>query len=307
MNNLGRSTISLSSAALLVAAAFISGALIRLSPHSEATLSTLTRLHNSPRTLDSSWCLSNPFLTSWNPANFQRAAESIISARTSFVRATHSKKSHYASGWDRFVAPEMQTCEPLQRFPEDGDGGKVLCALDALRSPCVIYSLGSHLEFDFELLMVAKTPCEVFTFDCTVDAADLPPLPPRIHFYSICLGEDNAKTKSMSLGKLASEFGHKEISLLKMDIEGHEFSVVEGMYRLALAPGSKAILPAQISFEQHYFTGGLSEEWGKSGLSAGDMALLWVQLTDLGYIVVSRENNPVCPQCVEFTVARAFC
>lgn len=216
---------------------------------------------------------------------------------------------HLANAYERLTAPQTQACEPQLRYPPEHDGGKVLCALAELHAPCVIYSLGSNLNFDFELSMLNNTPCEIFTFDCTVNVAALPQLSPRIHFHAICLGEDDAAAKSKSLASLMYQFGHKELALLKMDIEGYEYSVVETIYRLALTPGAKAILPAQISFEQHSNTGmsALSKAWGKAGLTAGDMALLWVQLTDLGYIVVSREDNPLCGSCVEFTIVRAFC
>jgi hypothetical protein len=175
------------------------------------------------------------------------------------------------------------------------DGGKVLCAVDALKAPCVIYSLGSLLMFDFESAMFEHTPCEIHTFDCTVDVSKLPVLPARVHFHAICLGDDNpADPRFRSLASLAKEYGHDEIALLKMDIEGFEFPVVESMLRGALAPGAPArLLPSQISFELHYRThmAGLKEAWGADGLTAGEVALLWVQLADLGYAVISREDN----------------
>jgi hypothetical protein len=274
-------------------------------------LRTLPKPLGPSQILDpATWCTSNPFLSSWDSSAYQRAAESIISLRSNLLHTTHSAEVHFANAHERLIAPQEQACEPQVRYPPEHDGGKVVCALAKLRSPCVIYSLGSNLNFAFEFSMVNNTACDIFTFDCTVNVAALPILPPRIHFHAICLGEDKTVAHYKSLASIMSQFGHTELALLKMDIEGYEYSVVETIYRLAMTPGAATNLPAQISFEQHSNTGitAPSKAWGPAAtLTAGDMALLWVQLTDLGYVVVSRENNPLCDLCVEFTVVRAFC
>jgi hypothetical protein len=183
-----------------------------------------------------------------------------------------------------------------------------LCALGELRDPCVIYSLGSYLEFDFEYEMLRRTQCEIHTFDCTVNMSLLPQLPPRIHFHNICLGEESASNpRFRSLASLAAEFGHKEIALLKMDIEGFEFDVVESMYLGAVAQGGLSmVLPAQISFEMHFIARQANRDHQLT-YATGEMALLWMLLSDLGCAVISRENNPICPHCVEFTMVCAIC
>ena len=43
------------------------------------------------------------------------------------------------------------------------------------------------------------------------------------------------------------------------------------------------------------------------GLHAGEMALMWVQLADMGYVPISREDNIYCAHCSEFAVMRTFC
>ena len=77
-----------------------------------------------------------------------------------------------------------------------------------------------------------------------------------------------------------------------------------------------ALLPHQIIVEFHWRTP-LSEAmpWGEvqgrrnesPGLGTGDLTLVWTHLADMGYVVVSRDNNPTCPHCCEFTLVRAFC
>ena len=72
------------------------------------------------------------------------------------------------------------------------------------------------------------------------------------------------------------------------------------------------VLPEQIAVEMHYITtmdvgwamhGSPTEEYS---LSSGDMSITWAQLSDLGYVVVSREDNIMCPHCSEFVLVRAF-
>jgi hypothetical protein len=47
--------------------------------------------------------------------------------------------------------------------------------------------------------------------------------------------------------------------------------------------------------------------YNRGGLSAGDMQVVWTQLTDLGYVVVKRDNNVGFHGGAEFTLLRAFC
>jgi hypothetical protein len=42
-----------------------------------------------------------------------------------------------------------------------GDGGKLLCSLSSLRPPCVVYSLGSRMDFTFEEDVLRLTQCKV--------------------------------------------------------------------------------------------------------------------------------------------------
>jgi len=163
-----------------------------------------------------------------------------------------------------------------------------------------VYSLGSNNDFSFETAMLAATPCEVHTFDCTSEAPKA--YMPRHAFHKVCLGDAVDATHG-TLASITAGLRHSHISLLKMDIEGGEFSVFAAFHRavFAAAPGAPRaavarVLPDQISFELHNET-----------LSAGhDANVVWPQLADLGYVIVSREDNPECGICAEFTVVRAF-
>ena len=283
------------------------------------------------------WNLGNPYLRSagWGPADFAAAAEGLVVFRGSLSEKVLGKHGWTAERHARFDAsPPVARCAPLTRLGAGvtrGDGGKWLCGQAALTPGCIIYSLGSNNEWDFEVAVLAETPCEVFTFDCTSN----PPPPdiatPRLHFERVCLGHGGGDT-FRTLGELAAARGHATISLLKMDIEGYEFDVVESLWRSALLGGdgggnpaaavaaAQALLPAQLTVEVHdaSIMRGLAwncadvcsrspPPYGKGvALSSGEMLPLFVQLTDLGYVAVSREDNNMCTECVEFTFIRAF-
>ena len=263
----------------------------------------------------SSWCRTNPFLVEWNSSKFIEAASSVVEYRSSIVLRTHEKtwKSNHPDKISGLV-----THKPFDSLPDivpctdeiytDMDN-KVICGLSRLQDPCVIYSLGSNANFDFEEAVSKQTLCEIHTFDCTVSEDRIPAiLPARVTYHSICLGSDEDVTSQYrSLGSLMREFGHSRVDLLKMDIEGFEFRVVEAMYGSFLKNGGKN-LPHQIAFEQHFFTGdGLAWSNQVPGLSSGDMAVLWVDLTDMGYIHAGRKDNDRSPVCAEFSAMRAFC
>ena len=95
-----------------------------------------------------------------------------------------------------------------------------------------------------------------------------------------------------------------------MDVEGYEYRVVQDVFADALRGEGLAFLPMQISFELHWYSYLVSNATGlnsETGLSAGDMQIFWMQLSDMGYVPVSRENNYVWGLAAEFTVVRAFC
>ena len=278
----------------------------------------------------SAFCSRNPFLDGWRASDYLRAARDLVRYRSSMVDAVQGR-GWLAQKHDRFNAvPAVQACPSrLLRYGGKGDGGKILCGIDKLRSGCVVYSLGSAYDFAFEASIVKLTPCDVYTFDCTVSESD-PRFPrrldPRIHFYSLCLGRDGSDPAYASLRTLAGRLGHGTIDLLKFDTEGFEYTIIESLLAdyLADPEGGEAWLPLQMSFEAHYMAVALGKTvlpWtmgqfdprmaggdvSRYGLSPGDMSVLWSALTDLGYSIVSREDNPRCDMCAEFTVVRSFC
>jgi len=71
---------------------------------------------------------------------------------------------------------------------------------------CVVYSLGSNDQFDFEEAVLQRSNCSVHTFDCTSNA---PPkqLSHRHHFHDTCIGPSTSgspKLKFKSLQQVKS-------------------------------------------------------------------------------------------------------
>lgn len=114
------------------------------------------------------------------------------------------------------------------------DQSKIVCGLEAVRSPCVVYSIGGNNQWNFELDVLEKTPCEVHTFDCTGPLERFHvPKNRRLHFHHVCLGtSDLAAPKNprqeihgefWTLEKMKKMCGHSQIDLIKIDIEGKIF------------------------------------------------------------------------------------
>jgi hypothetical protein len=288
-------------------------------------------------------CRANYYLADWDEARFLAAAEGLVAFRAS-QNAVALERAWRAPGWGRFDAsPPLEACAGLARYPQDNrvlDGAKWLCGLRSLAPGCVIYSLGSNAQFEFEYLMVEHTPCQVHTFDCTVDAS-APSFPReelaargkgRVVFHPLCVSDGSADSQGGSsqgayrtLRQLTHSLNHTTVNLLKMDIEGYEYRVLEGMLADSMAEGKEGssldYLPLQISFELHTRSvflqaAGLNDPPGPSppkgwynygGLSAGDMQVFWTALTDLGYVLAAREDNPGFKGGAEFAAVRAFC
>jgi hypothetical protein len=297
-------------------------------------------------------CTSNYYLADWDGARFRAAAGGLVAFRAS-QNAAALERAWHAPGWGRFDAsPPLTACAGLARYPSDDltlDGAKWLCGLRSLAPGCVIYSLGSNAQFDFEYLMVEHTPCEVHTFDCTVDAR-APSFPReelaargrgRVVFHPLCVSDGSSSSGGSGSGsgayrtlrQLTRALNHTTVNLLKMDIEGYEYRVLEGLLADTMGEGGGSeggsaggggldYLPLQISFELHTRSNALQaaglndppraapppEGWyNTGGLSAGDMQVFWSQLTDLGYVVAAREDNAGFQGGAEFTVVRAFC
>ena len=144
----------------------------------------------------------------------------------------------------------------------------------------IVYSLGVGDEIDFDLSIIEKYGVEVFAFDPTpnsVDMLDASKLPERFNFHAWAvtaedgtlkfyprLKKDGTKSDVMftmipeeetqndvievpayCLASITRQLGHDHIDVLKMDIEGAEYEVLEGLLE-------SAIQPTQLLVEFHH-------------------------------------------------------
>ena len=151
---------------------------------------------------------------------------------------------------------------------------------DALADNGIVYSLGVGDEINFDLALIEKYGVEVFAFDPTpnsVDMLDTTRLPAKFHFHPWAitakdgtlefyprLRKDGTKSDVMftmipeeetkddvievpayCLSTIVETLGHTRIDLLKMDIEGAEYEVLDGLL-------DSPVLPTQLLVEFHH-------------------------------------------------------
>jgi len=149
-----------------------------------------------------------------------------------------------------------------------------------LNESSIVYSLGVGDEIDFDLSIIDKYGVTVHGFDPTPNSIDMlagTDLPERFHFHPWAvtaqdgslkfyprLKKDGSKSDVMytmiaeketiddvievpaySLSSIAEKLGHQHIDLLKMDIEGAEYEVLDGLL-------ASPIKPTQLLVEFHH-------------------------------------------------------
>ncbi|KAI3432651.1 hypothetical protein D9Q98_004196 [Chlorella vulgaris] len=225
---------------------------------------------------------------------------------------------------------------PPRRVGSDGDGGKWLCPLDAglgnetqaaalvpadappatrNQSSCIVYSVGSNNQFDFEEAML-KLGCSVHTFDCFSPGTPASLMEGRHFFHRVCLGHVNYEKDGrvfQTLDTVLKANNHSYVDILKIDIEGYEFEVLSGFHLL-----DSCAFPAQISIELHYHHLYMMTPhemnrnhwdnmlWPMHELSLAELVAVFGHLADLGYAATSREDNPMSVEgcCVEYSFIR---
>jgi hypothetical protein len=109
------------------------------------------------------------------------------------------------------------------------DSHKFACGLHAISSAPIVYSFGSARNQLFETSLLKVRPdAKVFTFE--IDPNGLPPIGsrlPSIEYFNIGLGYDKADANVKSRRDLMAMLGHSYVDVLKMDIEGFEWSFLE--------------------------------------------------------------------------------
>jgi FkbM family methyltransferase len=156
---------------------------------------------------------------------------------------------------------------------------------DALGRDSIVYSLGVGEDIDFDLYLIARFGLAVHAFDPTPSTLDWladRDLPERFRFHPWAVAaedgililyprvkrdgtrsrvmytmvpEDGSRDAAVevpafSLASIASKLGHSQIDLLKMDIEGAEYEVLDTLLE-------SAVKPIQLLVEFHHRFAGI--------------------------------------------------
>ena len=258
------------------------------------------------------------------------------------ARATY-KEEMYRYSHDRFFPFEpIATCKNMVEIGRANhtthgnydDDSKFICGLESpvfQQEGCIIYSIGSNNQFGFEEALLNQTKCDIHTFDCTgpITRFNQKPKNPRSHFHHICLSHEYVPAppscqkprdicgEMMTLSQLQAKLNHTSLALLKMDVEGYEIP----MFKSWWVGNETAKMPAQIVVEIHYatyrnFAAKIKHNYmnvynpdqspDKRSMiqNAPELLLLNQILLEMGYVVVSKDDNPLCYHCTEVVLIR---
>lgn len=199
-----------------------------------------------------------------------------------------------ASMW-RAMGPVKPSCCRFEGYGH-GDGEKILCANSKTFSSnaCWILSLGCQGKWSFEKDIVKRTNCKIHTFDCTGSWEIPEELQGRVTLHKTCLGkEDDPREDFVGWNRViamgATKGAKKMPAVVKMDIEGSEFPVLQAL----LDHGHESLLPQQLAIEMHAYKA-----------TPKFMENLFANFTRRGYSMTHRADNPWCAHCTEITVSR---
>lgn len=172
------------------------------------------------------------------------------------------------------VLDRIQTHCPNERFGSQY-GGWTICT-GALDRGSIVYSFGVGEDLSFDLSLIDRYGLQIYAFDPTprsIAWVRAQVLPPNLHFFEYGIaGYDGTasffppeKAEHVShtilkrphntgcpiqvpvrrLSTIMQELGHTQLCILKMDIEGAEYAVIEDMLK-------SNIRPFQILVEFHH-------------------------------------------------------
>jgi len=205
----------------------------------------------------------------------------------------------------------VQSQLPSVRLGTEYGGYAVL--KDRVAADSVVYSLGIGEDISFDLALIERAGCEIFAFDPTPrsiawvraqepparfhvaelgvagydgKASFAPPRDPTHISHSMSAPDDGSGARLefevRRLSTLMKERGHERLDLLKMDVEGAEYDVIEDLL-------SQGLRPTQILLEFHHGMHGIAVSKTENALAA---------LNAAGYLIFDAQ-----PSGHEFSLA----
>ena len=227
--------------------------------------------------------------------------------------------------WDFF--PATYTCpHDIQRVGRLGDGGKWVCGMslyEAQPAPAIthhdtsshpetiIYSFGVNDESTFEAEMLSRIPsAQIFAYDYSVTSFG-PQLSPfysaRAHFKQAGLGAIDELSKTpqfFTLSTLMGQNNHSYIDILKIDIEGSEYTALDSFMdscdAWGVMPIGQVMIELHLVDDQHVDFDRFTKWWER--LEGFGMRPTWLEIN---LLAVTLGEGKTDPRCVEYVWVNA--
>jgi len=196
--------------------------------------------------------------------------------------------AHVIAGRDVLFPVQVRVSK--ERFGSEYGGWCV--ASDYLRNDAIVYSFGIGTDISFDLEIIAKYGVSVFAFDPTPKSiewvkAQAPPHQFRLQEYGLAdhdgtvafyppnnpahishtilnrsaTADQAIEVNVFRLKTILERLGHQRLDVLKMDIEGAEYSVIDDILASSMPVG-------QICVEFHHGMDGISAAMTKAAIQA---------------------------------------
>eukprot|EP00980_Cylindrotheca_fusiformis_P001181 scaffold323_cov93-Cylindrotheca_fusiformis.AAC.3 len=179
---------------------------------------------------------------------------------------TGMKKTHaYDLHEPEAVCFDEERFGSIERFDAFSDGPKFVCGVDAIaaksKTPegCLVYSVGSNNQIDFEVAVTNYMGCETHTFDPTLAKPFIGGKYATFHPWGIGKDGDMNKARgkkwaSKGIETIMKKLGHtnRTLDILKIDCEGCEFVAMPILFD-AIAAGRVKVNQIQVELHGSLF------------------------------------------------------